>query len=216
MLSSWIQEYIIVQLLRNSTARRKDLCPEGIESNLFTYHLDKIVTGGLITKTDRGIYSLTSRGQRYAGTMSTATNHATESIKTVVMMFGKHGDGYLMFRWSRQPYLGKATPLYDRVPYGKSMQDGINSALNDKLGQHIPVRFLTSALIKIYHKDFLITHMNTLIYYVSTKNIELPHQSRNGEAYISTLNSENLMDGVPEFLDKVEHAKQPFESLWRY
>lgn len=213
---SWIQKHVLLLLIRNRTARVKDLLPSDVPANQFSYHLDGLVSQGLITKTSRGTYTLTVKGEKLVGTFSTALDKQVENIKTVVMLYAKRNDDYLLFRWSRQPYLDQITPLYDRMPIGKTLDAGINSALDDKLGAHQHVTFKMSALIKIIHDYEIISHMNALVYEVLLDDVVLPFRSRNGEAISARLAESGCMNGVAEFFAKLEAVSEPFESEWYY
>lgn len=214
---NWIQKHALLVLVRQQSARVKELTPRDVPSNLFAYHLDGLVAMKLIEKTGRGVYSLTTKGQKFVGSFSTLLDRQVENIKTVIMLVAKHEDKHLLFRWSRQPYLGHVTPLYDRMPAGKSLEYGIDSAFNDKLGIVCSVTFKTSVLIKIMHDGELVSHMNALVYETSLDGVMLPFTGRNGEAILVTTNEINgLMSGVDEFFAQLEDATQPFESIWQY
>lgn len=214
---SWIQRYALLVLLRRESARVKDLCPRDVAANLFSYHLDGLISADVVEKSARGVYRLTTKGQKLAGTFSTLTERVSENIKTVVMLYGKRNDEYLLFRWSRQPYLNKVTPLYDRMPLGKSLEEGIFSALHDKLDDEaLPVTFLSAALVKIMHNDVLISHMNALVYRVELPADFFSYTSRNGEAFMTTTDELDVMDGVTEFLTSVEVGQSPRDYTWRY
>lgn len=213
---SWIQRYALMALLRAESVRVKDMIPPDVTANLFSYHLDGLLVAKLIEKTGRGTYALTTKGQKFAGKFSTLTNYQAEEIKTVIMLYAKQGDDYLLFRWSRQPYLDKVTPLYDRVPLGKSLHDGIHSALHDKLGVELPVMFKTAALIKIMKDGEVVSHMNAYIYEIDGGALHLPCDTRNGTAFFADAEDEYVMQGVSDFLEKVERANEPFEAIWQY
>ncbi|HEU0266810.1 MAG TPA: hypothetical protein VFQ70_04230, partial [Candidatus Saccharimonadaceae bacterium] len=209
---SWIQKRVLLKLIRSQAARVKDLQPADVPANQFAYHLDGLVSRGLTEKLARGTYTLTAKGEKLVGTFSTLLDRQVENIKMVVMLVGQQGDKQLLFRWSRQPYLGKVTPLYDRVPVGKLLEDGINSALDDKLGVRRSVTFKNSVLIRIVHDDVIVSHMNALVYEVSLDGANMPFVGRNGEAFIKKLtDTDDCMDGIGEFFDKLESAIMPFD-----
>lgn len=213
---SWIQRHALLILIRKRTARAIELCPPDVAANLFSYYLDRLVAGGYVEKVARGEYGLTTKGQKVAGTFSTSTERQTENLKTVVMLYARSDEGYMLFQWSRQPYLGKMTPLYDRVPFGKSLDDGIKSACLDKLGKVVPTRYQASALIRIVNDGELISHMHAVIYEVDVNDIDLPFESRNGMAFVAS-NHEALMDGVVPFLDVVRRDDVGMiETTWSY
>ena len=212
---SWIQRHALLVLIRTPKARAVELCPPDVAPNLFAYHLERLVAGGYIEKVARGEYALTVKGEKLAGTFSTSTTQQTENIKTVIMLYAKTSAGYLVFRWSRQPYIGRVTPLYDRVAHGVSLEDAVASACRDKLRQVLPAQYKAAALIKILHNKTLISHMNAYVYEVDVSELPLPIEGRNGTAFIS-LNDPMLMDGVMEFFSAVETANGAFETHWTY
>lgn len=214
---SWIQKHALLILIRQREARVKELMPSDIAPNLFAYHLDGLVVAKLIEKHGRGVYQLTAKGEKFIGTFSTALDKQVEAIKTVVMLYAHDGDRYLLFRWSRQPYLGCVTSLYDHMPRGKSLSEAIQSALHDKIDGDYDVQFMTSALVKVMHEDELVSHMNMLVYRVTIDHALLPVSSRNGEAFFGRLgDTEGLMQGMSEFFGRLQEATEPFESEWRY
>ncbi len=213
---NWIQRYALNILIRRESARLSELCPPDIANNLFVYHLDGLVKAKYLQKTARGVYKLTATGQKLAGLYSTSTGREADNIKTVIVLYGRTGDQYLLFRWSRQPYFGKVTLPHDRMPLGKSLQDGISSAINDKLGAEVPVDFKTSCLIRIEHDGELISHMNALVYQVDIQSLELPFVGRNGEAYLGMIDDVDTMSGLQGLVEAIESSSDPFEIIMTY
>lgn len=214
---SWIQKHVLLVLIRMPSARVKDLQPADIPANQFMYHLDGLMARGLVTKIARGTYTLTPKGQKLAGTFSTLIEKQVEDVKTVILLYGKVGEKYLLFRWSRQPYLGFVTPPHQRIPRGKSITDAIETTLNNKLGLPVSTRFKTSSLIKIIHNDELVSHLNALIYEVSLSEAEWEKTMRNGEVFLGVPNkTPQIMDGVETFLRTLEDAKEPIDCEWHY
>lgn len=214
---SWIQQYSLMVLLRHETARVKDLTPRDIPANAFAYHLQGLVAMKLIEKIDRGRYKLTPKGQKLAARLSTATNKVSEELRTVIMLYAKRGDEYLFFRWSRQPYMGEVTLVYDHVSAGQHLDEAVKTALFDKLGDEtIPVKFMQSALIQVKTEGEVVSHMHALIYAVDLHEVALPLVSRNGEAFMACTDDSPLMNGVVETIVSAEQAKEPFEATWEY
>ncbi len=212
----WIQKHILLQLIRVPSAKVSRLKPKDMPDNAFAYHLNKLVKSGIIVKTSRGNYELTEKGNNFVGKISTATNSKVDEIKTVVMLYGKKEKSFLFFKWSRQPYLGKITPLYDRVPFGKSLEQALESACNDKLGDKKEVKFKSSAIIKITKNKSLISHMNALVYEINIADSNINYESRNGQAILLPSNDPNIMKGVGDFITKISNNNEPFESEWSY
>lgn len=214
---SWIQRHILLVLIRKPTARSKDLMPPGMPANQFSYHLDGLITYGLVSKISRGVYALTSAGEKTVGMFSTDLNKQVEAIKTVILFYGRCADGYLLYRWSRQPYFGRVTPPYGHMSRGRSLTEGTDLILKEKLGTVQSVAYKTSALIKIIHEDEIISHMNALIYEVRVDELKLPRVTRNGEVFVGVPNEQDgSMWGVQEFFAAIDTSMEPFESEWHY
>ena len=213
---SWIQQYSLMVLVRQEPARVKDLTPRDIPANAFAYHLQGLVSMKLIEKVDRGKYKLTAKGQKLAARISTATNKVSEELRTVIMLYAKKDNEYLLFRWSRQPYMGEVTLVYDHVSSGQHLENAVKAALLDKLGDEtLPVKFMNSAFIRVETEGEIVSHMHALIYEVDLKSITLPYVSRNGEAFFERIGN-NVMDGIQDTVSHLESSKQPFETTWNY
>lgn len=215
---SWIQKYALLVLLRQDAATVRQMRPADVEANLFAYHLDGLLSDGYVQKISRGTYALTAKGERLVGAFSTATNAANEYIKTVIVLYAKTTDDrYLMFRWSRQPYLSKVGLLHDHLPLGRSLKDGLVEATTDKLNVSVTPDYMTSVLVKIEHDGELVTHMNALVYRVELTGIVLPYRSRNGTAFLGTLDGkDDMMDGLPELLSSLAPRTGPRDATLRY
>lgn len=215
---NWIQRHAMMMLLRHKTARVNDMRPQDVAANLFTYHLDGLVVAGMIEKQARGVYALTAKGLKLAGSMSTVSERVAENIKTVILLCGERDGKQLVFRWNRQPYLGEVTAVYDRLAYGASLQEGVATALRDKLGvgcDDASLRHLTSGCITIHHGEDIVSHMNALVYQVDITNVSLPFNGRNGEAFLADASKTATIEGLPEFFDQI-HSDNFFDVTWRY
>lgn len=216
MKLTWIQRHALMVLLRNDAVRIKELTPPDIAANLFAYHLEGLVVEGIVEKAARGTYRLTTKGQKFAGTLSTLTEKKSDEIKTVVMLYGKRENEYLLFRWSRQPYLGKVTLVHDRMPFGKTLVEGIRTATSDKLGIELDAVYKTSTLVRIMHDGQQISHMNALIYEVNIDEIQFPFIGRNGEAFLGVLDTPGLMSGLIELIKHIEKSASPADITLEY
>lgn len=214
---SWIQRHVLLVLMRQRTARLKDMRPLDVEANLFSYHLKGLEHTGYIEKIARGEYELTVKGQKFVGALSTQTNQLTENIKTVVLFWAEKDGKILLFRWSRQPYLNSVTLPYDRMPLGKSLSQGIADATSEKIGiEADKVSYVASALISIQRDNVIVSHMNALVFRVDPLYVHETMLSRNGEAFLADVTTVGLMDGVEEFLNSLRSGQRLIESVWRY
>ena len=214
---SWIQQHVLFVLVRNKVATVKELQPNAIEANLFSYHLNGLVKQGYVEKVARGTYTLTDMGEKYVGALSTSTKRITENIKTVILLWAERDGKVLLFRWSRQPYINQVTLPYDRMPIGKKLEDGLLDALNDKLGvSDVSTEYVASALIQIKKADTVISHMNALVYKAETDKLEDGFIARNGLTFWSGDQDTGQMNGVDDFLQKLRAGDRLIESIWSY
>lgn len=213
---SWIQKHALIVLLRQPEARVKDLKPLDVETNLFAYHLDRLVAAHLLEKSGRGIYRLTMKGQRLASKYSTDTNRLVEELKTVIAFYARRGDEYLLFRWTRQPLMGKMTLVYDHFKHGQSFEDALHTAFIDKLGVSVPITYKNTAFVRVHSEGELIVHMNLAIYEADVSNVTFPLTMRNGASEFVRLDHPDVMDGVRECIEQLETSSEPFAVEWTY
>lgn len=216
MDTNWIQRHALLVLMRNRSARVKDLSPPDMPASLFSYHLDSLRSAGYIQKSARGVYQLTTQGEAFAGTFSTETLKSVKEIKTVIMFYGKRNDNYLLFKWSRQPYLGQITLPYDRLSFEYSLEEGLQKAMSDKLGIITETKYKTSIMIKVIHDGITISHMNALIYVVDVDTIPLPLESRNGRLTLQKLKDIEHIVGLDELINSIEHLEPITEIVLTY
>lgn len=215
-MDSWIQRRTIMLLLYTPTARVKDLIPKGVPANQFSYHLDKLIMGGIIRKVSRGVYSLTASGEKLAGTFSTSSSRPVKDVKSVIMFYAKQNNQYLLFRWSRQPYLGQVTLPHDRVNFDVNLPEAVNTACLEKLGSPLPCNYKTTVLVKIYHADMLISSMTALVFAVDISTLTLPFTARNGQAFLASLREARHMRGLTELITTIEHGSGLNEVKLQY
>jgi ADP-ribose pyrophosphatase YjhB (NUDIX family) len=213
---SWMQQHALLVLLRSKTARVKELIPDSVPANQFSYHLEGLVVAGLVEKKSRGIYQLTPGGETFVGSFSTDTNSPVKDIKTVIMFYGKKDGKYLLFKWSRQPYLESVTLPYDRLAYGQSIEDGVNKAVHDKLGATVQAQYISSIIVKIFHDTNLISHMNAAVYAVNTDELGLPFTSRNGELFLGHIPNAFSMGGLEKLIEAIEGGDTLPEIILNY
>lgn len=215
-MESWIKRHALGVLVRQASAAVKELKPDGIEANVFWYHLDGLVKEGMIVKVARGRYTLTPAGEQYVGAYSTSTHTRSEYIKTVIMLYAKAGGSYLMYKWSRQPFLGMVGFVQDHVPLGRSLADGLVEAMDDKLNSSATPMYMTSVLVRVEHEGKLVSHMNVMVYGVNVRDIILPYEGRNGTAFVGKIEEFKTMVGLRELFESIEISDGQQEFILTY
>jgi hypothetical protein len=109
MLDHYLQRDIIYKLSFVDNLRFSELKPDDIENKLFTYHLKKVLTSGLIEKLDDGSYSLTKTGRRVStGVKDKAQDLVTERPYSVLFLVIRRNsdDAWLIYKRPIHPMIG--------------------------------------------------------------------------------------------------------------
>lgn len=119
-----IQKHILHVLCYTEYARFSDMRPEKTDSNLYSYHLNKLISSNYVTKTDKG-YTLTYKGLRYIEyTSSSMKIRKQPKITTAILL--KNIDGsILLTKRIKQPYINNYG-----LPLGKIHSDKDGCILN--------------------------------------------------------------------------------------
>lgn len=138
----YIQRQIFSKLRYAEALSYSQMRPEGVESNHFAYHLEQMISDGLVEKIERK-YTLTTQGQ----VMADRSSHRTVSVRTqphiVVAPLITNGNGQdLLYKHSFQPYLNLYGPPQGRLDYyDENIAKGAARELKEKTGlSDVPMR----------------------------------------------------------------------------
>lgn len=102
-----IQIQIIDYLAFHEIGRFKDLRPKGVDTNLCTYHLGKLVGRGLVDKRIDG-YSLSLEGVAYVENRDNLTSGDMVRPKITILFLVQNSDGdVLLERRTKQPFMNR-------------------------------------------------------------------------------------------------------------
>ena len=109
-----IERSILGYLMTHEYARFRDLRPDKIETNLFSYHLKLLQKADYVTKAEQG-YTLSRRGLVYVDRVSVEKMRVRTQPKIITMLLVQDGYGKVLIqRRTKQPYINTWT-----LPYGK-------------------------------------------------------------------------------------------------
>jgi len=109
-----IERSILSFLMTHEFARFRDLKPDKVETNLFSYHLKVLLKADYVCKVDQG-YTLSHRGLIYVDRVSVEKMRVRTQPKIITMLLVQDGYGkVLLQRRTKQPYINTWT-----LPYGK-------------------------------------------------------------------------------------------------
>lgn len=154
-----IQKHILGVLLRQRTARFSEMRPSRTDSNLYSYHLNQLLKGGLVTKTEGG-YTLDAAGLVYADRLNADKLFVRPQPKIVTMLVVQNSEGdVLLYKRNKQPYIDKWT-----LPHGKihiddpSLLAAAQREAVDKLGlENQNMRHVGDCYIRVQNEDTLMT-----------------------------------------------------------
>ena len=132
-----IQSDILVTLLLRKNARFSQLNNKKIESDLFTFHLKTLLTGGLIEKSASG-YRLTTSGKEFANRFDTEQKVIERQAKIGVLICAVRGEGmkreYLLQQRLKQPYFGFWGFISGKIRWGESIYETAKREFKEETG----------------------------------------------------------------------------------
>lgn len=160
------ERHILWKLALGEKLRYSELRPKGAESNLFVYHLKKLIADGFVKKAEKG-YCLTAPGQRYVDKLSLASLEPRFQPKIVTLIILRNPKGeYLLYTRKRQPFYGMAGFPYGKVHFGETIAEAASRELREKTGLRAKLAHRGDAYLTIYNEQReLITHMFCHVFY---------------------------------------------------
>lgn len=135
-----IQKHILSVLMNQQYARFRDMRPASVDTNLYSYHLKRLMKTGYVVKSERQ-YTLGNKGQFYVDRMNASTARLTYQPKVITMIVIQDGYGnVLMYQKLRQPFIGRWT-----VPFGKvhntdtSIAEAAQREVREKIGDNVSI-----------------------------------------------------------------------------
>lgn len=129
----YIQKQILDQLRTTSQARYVQLQPDGIESSHFKYHLNLLITDGLVTHVDRGVYELSDKGKAYVDKLSSGRVNPHETPKVITYTLLQDSDSYYLLPKPKEPYRGLLNLVGGKLHVGEDALSASRRELREKL-----------------------------------------------------------------------------------
>jgi 8-oxo-dGTP pyrophosphatase MutT (NUDIX family) len=195
-------------------ARYSEMRPEKIDSNLYAYHLNRLVLSGYIEKKAEG-YTLSIQGLRYVEYASSSMRINTQPKITTAIMIQNNDGNILLTKRVKQPYIN-----FYGLPLGKihSDKDGniLNSAIRElyeKTGvKYKKLAHVGDLYLKIYKDKILISDILTHVFFAACKKKIIPNES---SLWVNRkdLNKISLIPGVKEILNLVDSSEKFFKEI---
>lgn len=216
-----IQKSILKYLTNKKAARYSEMKPENIDSNLYAYHLKKLLKLDFIIK-ESNLYTLSPHGQNYVENISLSEFNFRNQpkITTRILLKNKKGQ-YFLTKRSKQPLIdmwgfasGKTHIEDERII------DAAQREVSDKIGLNIrSLKHVGNYYAKILSQGEIVS--NTLSHVFSATLSELETHSlkiSNSQNWFSTDEMTEL-DLIPDTLDLIylaEHSSGDFFAELEY
>ena len=130
----YIQLYILDQLVLHKYLRNSEMRPPRVESNLYQYHLKRLIASGCVFKVEEG-YTLSARGLAYADRHSTAlrAQRPQPKLVTTLLLTNTLGEVLLVPR-AKQPFIGLLNLPSGKIHEGESLIESAQRELCEKVG----------------------------------------------------------------------------------
>jgi ADP-ribose pyrophosphatase YjhB (NUDIX family) len=134
----YLQLIILKKLLFREKETFSNLRPdEAIENNKLNFHLDSLISHGLISKIDT-YYILTAQGKEYANTIDTDKTKVQKQgkISTIQCCYKKEDNKYyfLLYTRKKQPFFNSQGYPSGKVPWGESTEHSSQRELFEETG----------------------------------------------------------------------------------
>lgn len=104
-----------------------------LDSDLFNFHLKKLVAAGFVEKTTEGYYRLTSTGKTFANRMDSDLHEFGDQAKLSVVIVVEDDQGRQLYQQRlKQPYYGFWGHPTTKVHHGETLLDAAERGLYDE------------------------------------------------------------------------------------
>lgn len=130
----YVQKYILDKLIYAKALRNRDMRPPHTESNLYQYHLKRLVDSGYVDHGD-GVYTLSGKGLQYADKHSSDLKEQRPQPKlvTILKLENDRGDVLLVPR-KKQPFISMYNLPSGKIHEGESLLSAAQRELREKIG----------------------------------------------------------------------------------
>lgn len=154
----YIQKYILDKLIYAQFLRNRDMRPPNTESNLYQYHLKRLIDSGYVFKNELG-YSLSSKGLQYADKHSSDLKDQRPQPKlvTILRLTNSRGE-ILIVKKAKQPFIGLYNLPSGKIHEAESLIEAGERELKEKVGISFRIELKNVGTVHL-----LITDQNTII-----------------------------------------------------
>lgn len=203
------------RLALTDSLRFSELKPDTTESKLFTYHLKKVMTAGLVAKNMDGRYVLTSEGRLLGVHVLENTQAVVDRAYSVLFLVirRKANGAWLLYRRKSHPLLGKVGFMHVTPNAHESSLETAAKICKEKTGLDVAFTPLGSGFFRVYEGDELESFTNFTLLVCEDATGELVQNDELAEYYWIDkidLNDHALLPNMPALVELYNAGEQFF------
>lgn len=216
-INHYIQKYILSILIRQKVARFRDMRPPKTDTNLYSYHLKRMIKDGFVEKTGAG-YTLGQKGILYGDRVSTGTFTIRPQPKIIIMLVVQNSNGdVLLYKKDKQPFLDVWN-----LPQGKvhvedaSLRGAAQREAQEKLDISVEPQHAGDCYIRMKADDEVV--MSTMVHVFRAESDDVVESSQLHWARPHKLTQYELAPAVLDIITRTffrdEHYFEEYEVPW--
>lgn len=196
----YIQKYILDKLICAEFLRNRDMRPQHTESNLYQYHLKRLIDSGYVKKGEQG-YSLSTKGLQYADKHSSdlKSQRPQPKLVTILILENEKGEVLLVER-KKQPFIGLYNLPSGKIHEGESLTEAGKRELVEKTGITDEIDLIPSGTTHLTITDGPEVISESYGFILRAQVMDSPSRYFCNPRHASTT---NVMPGIDEMLQGV-------------
>ena len=214
MLEHHIQRSIVYRLALTTSLTFSELKPDTLENKLFTYHLKKTVSAGLVEKNADGRYALTAEGRVLGVHVLDNTEAIIDRAYSVLfLVIRRKSDGaWLLYKRGSHPLYGRVGFMHVTPNATESSLETAAQVCKQRTGLDATFRALGSGFFRVYEGEKLESFTNFTLLVCEDAEGELQGDDELAEYFWEVSPDFSAPDMLPNMpvLAELYHRNEPF------
>lgn len=206
MVTHHIQRKILRQLVLGRD-RFSELQPNGVDSNLYNYHLHQLISRNYVEKTSVNRYRLTELGKAEGINSGLSEHERLTQAHPILLLHVRDTDGkYLLRKRTVYPAYGKVGFIHCEPIADESLEETASKIFLDRTGLKGNFKAAGGGFIRIFSQNELESFTNfTLLTAVISPSELLKHGDESGKNFWSSTDTPDFSsaDMLPSMVDLV-------------
>jgi ADP-ribose pyrophosphatase YjhB (NUDIX family) len=187
MLDHHIQRKIVYRLALTPSLRFTELKPDTLENKLFTYHLKKVISAGLVEKNKDGRYALTSEGRLFGVNVLENTEALHDRAYSVLFLAirRKSDKAWLLYKRTSHPLFGKSGFMHAVPNAQESSLQTATRVCKEKTGLDATFSALGGGFFRVFEGEKLESFTNFTLLVCNSAVGEITSEDETAEYYWS-------------------------------